>query len=120
MKTTLKKYYKRKREFYAEHYSDFHDLQLKHIFQAQASGSRTMAHEMIRRYRKEILDYVALCTGEKKYIINDILNDLVQRSRHLGLCAVPNETDTVMKITAYVTSLTMNYLYTGGFRRDKK
>lgn len=120
MKTTLKTYYKRKRESYAEYYPDFHDFYLNNIFRNQPTDSNLKAHQIIRHYRKIILDYVSQCTGEKKYVINTLLKDLAGRCRELDLYAGTDKTDTVMKITTYVTSLTMNYLYTGRFKKERK
>ncbi|MFC1497964.1 putative zinc-binding metallopeptidase, partial [Verrucomicrobiota bacterium] len=120
MKTTLNTYYKRKRESSAEYYPDFHDFHLNIIFQKEEPDSGTKAHQIIKRYRKTILDYVSFWTGEKKYVINGILKGLADRCRELGLYANTNENDTLMKITTYVTSLTMNYLYTGRFKKVKK
>lgn len=120
MKTMLKTYYKRKREFYAEYYLDFHDLHLKNIFREQPSDPKVKAGRLIMRHRKAILDYVSLCTREKKYIINGLLKDIAERCRDLELYADSDETDTLMKITAYVTSLTMNYLHTGTFRKKRR
>lgn len=120
MKMTLKTYYKRKRKSYEEYYPDFHDFHLKNIFQSQGSDSNIKAYRIIKHYHKVILNYVSQCTGEKKYVINTLLKDLAWRCRELGLYAGPDETDIVMKVTTYVTSLTMNYLYTGRFKKERK
>jgi hypothetical protein len=120
MKSTLNTYYRKKRSFYAEHYPDFHDFHLRKIFQDHPAESGIKAVKTIQRHRKAIVDEVSFCTGEKKYIINDLLKDLVTRSRELSLYTPQDETHTVMKISAYVTSLAMNYLYTGRFKKEQK
>ena len=48
---------------------------------------------MIRRSRKEILDQAALWTGEKKYRINNLLKNLITRSKELGLVTKEKEAD---------------------------
>ncbi|MBN1669691.1 MAG: putative zinc-binding metallopeptidase [Kiritimatiellae bacterium] len=118
MRTTLRKHYRQKQEFYAEYYPDFHDRHLNRIFQAESADPKRRAYQLIRRYRKRICDQVAAATREKKYIIDGLLKDLIERSRELALYSSAHETDDVLKLTAYVTALTMNYLYTGGFRKE--
>lgn len=120
MKTTLRTYYKRKRDFHAEEYPDFYDFDLRRIFVEHPADPQPKAYQLIRRHRKAILNYVCLCTGEKKYMIDGLLKDLVSRCRELKLHTSPDETETVMKIATYVTSLTMNYLYTGRLKKGKK
>ncbi|MEA3488746.1 MAG: putative zinc-binding metallopeptidase [Candidatus Omnitrophota bacterium] len=120
LKSTLKTYYRRKRKLYAENYADFHDFQLKKIFSSDSGhSSQKKAYELIRQYRGEILNYVSLWTGEKKFIINGLLKDLVGRSRELGLEAGQDERAAVLNLAVYVTAQIMNYLYAGGYKGKK-
>jgi hypothetical protein len=120
MKSTLRTYYRRKQESYAEYYPDFHDFHLNLIFQADSLDSKNKAHQVVNNCRKTIIDYVSLCTGEKKYVISGVLKDIMCRCRDLDLYVKSTEADALMRVTAYVTSLTMNYLYTGRFKKAKK
>ncbi len=120
MKTTLRTFYKRKRKLYEEEYPDFHDFCLKKICPERPAGEKgEKAYKIIRKYRREILDHVSKWTGEKKFIINRLLRDLIGRCRDLGLEAGPDEIRTVMSITSYVTAQIMHYLYTGGYKGGK-
>ncbi|MFH1552892.1 MAG: putative zinc-binding metallopeptidase [Candidatus Omnitrophota bacterium] len=120
LKTTLRTYYKRKRKLYEKHYADFHDFHLNKIFFAnEPKSKRKKAHKLIREHRKKILNHVALWTGEKKFIINGLLKDLVERSKELGLEAGPDEAGTILEVAVYVTAQIMNYLYAGGYKRRK-
>ncbi|RKY40625.1 MAG: hypothetical protein DRP85_08235 [Candidatus Makaraimicrobium thalassicum] len=117
MKTTLRTYYKRKKKLYAESYADFHDFHLNKIFAGSGGHDpKKKAYKLIRQYRKELLDYVALWTGEKKYIINRLLKDLADRSKDLGLETGADERTAVLKTAVYVTAQIMNYLYTGAYK----
>jgi hypothetical protein len=118
MRSTLRTYYKKKREFYAEYYPDFHDHMLLRIFSKDGRDGSIPAYDLVRRYRKTMRHHVAGCTGEKKYIIDGIFSDIHKRCRELKLHCV-DENDSVVYLTAYVTSLTMNYLYTGRFKKEK-
>ncbi len=127
-RTTLRNLYKKKRRSYAEHFPDFHDSNLKRIFSLPEGEEKALlkkdktslgAAEVIRRHRKDILNSVARWTGERKYIIGDLLNTLVERSRELKLRVDDPENLAVIKISTYVATLVMNYLYTGGFSKEK-
>ena len=120
MRSTLRRHYKQKRAFYAEYYPDFHDAHLKRIFDDNASDQvRIRAYVFLRRYRRRILDEVARSTRERKYVTDRLLRDLIARSKELGLWRTPNEQDDILKITAYVTACTANYLHTGQFGAER-
>ena len=76
LKTTLATHYKRKTEFYAEHSPDFHDRHLKRIFAGASDGAGRRADRTLAAYKKDILSNVAFCTGERKYIIGQLLKTL--------------------------------------------
>jgi len=126
MRITLKNFYKKKRRFYMEDFPDFHDSNLKKIFVSIEPSGRSsqknkdlLAANTIRRYKKDILNNVAKWTGEKKYIINDLLDSIIQRCKALGLLSGESESLAVLRVSTYITALVMNYLYTGGFSREK-
>ncbi|MDP8298853.1 MAG: hypothetical protein P9L88_03005 [Candidatus Tantalella remota] len=117
LKTTLRTYYKKKQRLYAEQYPDFHDYPLMKIFpdNPEAKGARK-TYKLIQGRRKELVDQVALWTGEKKYRINDLLKDLIARSKELGIKTDADESDVAVKTAIYVTAQIMNYLYTGRYK----
>ncbi|MDD3296435.1 MAG: hypothetical protein PHU64_03645 [Candidatus Omnitrophica bacterium] len=123
---TLRSFYKKKRHSYAEDFPDFHDSNLKRIFlspEGLSSGQQkpkgaVAASAMVKKYKKEILKSVAQWTGERKYIIGDLLDTLAQRCRELGLILDKPEVLALEEVSIYVTTLVMNYLYTGGFRKN--
>lgn len=127
MRITLRNFYKKKRRSSMEDFPDFHDSNLKKIFLFSESSEsnlckknkEALAANIIRRHKKDILNNTARWTGEKKYIINGLLDTIIQRCAALGLFSGDSESLAVLKISTYVTALVMNYLYTGGFRRRK-
>ncbi len=122
LKRTLKNHYKRKKRFHAEDSPHFHDENLKRIFLQRTEENKKMppAAKSIIKYRREILDNVSMWTGEKKYIINDLFRDVCLRCRALNLVTEDSESMAILKISTYITALTLNYVYTGWFRGDKK
>jgi hypothetical protein len=121
LKIVLKNYYNKKRRLYAENFPDFHDANLKLIF-LEKDNQRTdlaLAHDLIRKYRKNILTTVSTWSGEKKYVIDDLLAMIIERCRALKLVTPDSESITILKISTYITTLIMNYIFTGRFRRNK-
>ncbi len=129
MSTTLNNFYKKKKHFYAEDFPDFHDANLKDIFISLTSANQELSRkvksssssaEIIKKYKKDILNKTAKWTVEKKYIIDDLLSTLIQRCKELRLViGEKSEAQVVLEIATYVTVLIMNYSYTGGFRKKK-
>ena len=130
IKTTLKNFYKKKKQFWAEDFPDFHDANLKRMFipldQNPADGLRmeitrlSGAAKTIEKYRQAILNNISLWTGGKKYIIDGLIRKIVVRCQELKLVSGDPEPIIVLRISAYLTTLVMNYQYTGWFRGKKK
>ncbi|MBN2482885.1 MAG: hypothetical protein JXD21_01625 [Candidatus Omnitrophica bacterium] len=123
LRITLKTFYKKKRLSYEENFPDFHDANLKKIFSVwtedQDKKTSRFVADVIKKYKKDIRNNVSAWTGEKKYIIDDLLNTIGERCRALRLLAAPDEALTILNLSSYITSLIMKYLYTGNFRGDR-
>ena len=120
MTSTLRTYYKRKREAYADTYPEFHDTVLLKIFPDTGITKGIKIDQAITKYRKEIINNIAILTGEKKYIILEIIKKITKRCRDLQLRSQLKEGEILHWLTAYITTLTMNYYYTGTFKKAKK
>lgn len=123
LRIKLKNYYRKKRHSYAEDFPDFHDANLKRMFSGIPSEEEKpgvhLANDIIKKYRKSIVNNVSRWTGEKKYIISDLLDTIIERCRELRLAALEPETLVLLKISTYITTLIMNYMYTGRFRGER-
>ncbi len=121
LRITLKNYYKKKRLYYAEYFPDFHDVNLKKIFAEKNLHSQEglSAKDLIKRYRKQILNNVSEWTGEKKYVIADLLDTIGERCDSLNLRIIESESSALLKFSTYITTLIMNYRYTGRFQKTK-
>ncbi len=122
LKITLATHYKKKKDLLAEEFPDFHDEHLKKFFSAETELKIgfTLASRIIAKYHKNILNSIATCTGERQYIISKLLENLQKRCTELRLFVSDSEPLAVVRITAYVTTLVMNYRYTGWFRGERK
>jgi hypothetical protein len=122
LRVTLRNYYKKKRDAWAEEFPDFHDDHLCRIFGRPADNpsSCLKAAQLIKNYHRKILEDVCFWSGERKYVINNLVNNITKRCRALELALTDTEALTLMKLSTYITTLAMNYAYTGRYRGDKK
>jgi len=130
---TLEKYYKKKYRYEQEELPDFHDVQLGKIFSPltdeewwafkkdrRKNKELLTAEELIRKYSKNILNSIDRSTGERKYIINDLLKNISLRAKQLRMIVSQPQALALMQLGVYVTSLTMNYIHTGLLRGTRK
>lgn len=74
------------------------------------------ASRFLRAHRRRIITAVVAWSGGKKYTVNQLVRDLSQRCDELDLRA---EAEDPVQVTAYLTALVTNYLFTGKFKRTK-
>ena len=116
----LKTYYARKRKLYEDTYPDFYDRDLRLLFAgAPEAGPALKASLYLRQRRRALLDAVCEPTNEKKYRVNKLLSRLIERCDQLDLHLVPGAAQPDLPVAAYITTLVMNYLFTGKFKRTK-
>lgn len=116
----LKTHYARKRKLYEDSYPDFYDRDLRALFTgAPDSGRPLLASRYLRARRRELLDAVCEPTNEKRYRVNKLLSRLIERCDQLGLHLPPAGPAPDLPVAAYITTLVMNYLFTGKFKRTK-
>lgn len=124
MKIRLKNFYKKKKHYYAEDFPDFHDMNLKKIFIDKklllpgADFSQSAA-ALIKSNKKNILNSTAKWTGEKKYVISELINAIINRAKELDLALDSSQDKALTQISVYVATLIMNYIHTGKFRQSR-
>src|SRR5438034_1183362 len=112
----LKTYYARKRKLYEETYPDFYDADLRQLFAAQAG---IKASSYLRQRRRRLMNSVCQWTNEKKFSVNRLLARLIDRCDQLGLHVHNDDPQQDFRVSAFITTLVMNYLFTGKFKRTK-
>lgn len=115
----LKTYYARKRKLYEDTYPDFYDADLRQLFSAPAGPGRITAAAYLRRRRRRLLNSVCQWTNEKKFRVNKLLARLIDRCEKLDLGVHNDDPQQDFRVTSFVTTLVMNYLFTGKFKRTK-
>jgi hypothetical protein len=123
IKSTLRRFYQRRRHAEAESHPDFHDGNLKRMFvegHAKNETRRAVA-KLLQAHRQALLITVSGWTGEKRFMVNGVLKSIQQRARALRLVTDDPEPAAVLQLATYVTTLMMNYRYTNRLRgSDKK
>jgi hypothetical protein len=117
----LKVHYARKRKRYEDSYPDFYDNDLRQLFAADAGADRRMrASTYLRQRRRQVMNAVCAWTNERKYRVDKLLARLIGRCSELDLVARAEDHEQGLQVSAYLTTLVMNYLYTGKFKRTKR
>jgi len=74
------------------------------------------AAELLAERRKEIVDKVTYWTGVRRPLVRQLISCMEERVRALNLVALQErEASHVVEVTAYATTLAMNYLTRGRF-----
>ena len=82
---TLREYYQQKRDRYGMDHPEFFDVDLRKLFTTKEEGGREKASSHIRKAKKDIMDIVERWTGEYKYRINEVLDDMIKRCNELEI-----------------------------------
>jgi hypothetical protein len=117
MRKTLRQHYRNKRRHYGVDYPNFYDRDLRRLFSdaPEVAGNVTAA-QFLGRIRRQTRRAVAEWTGIYQYTIDQVIEDMIARSRELKLrLAVPEE-QARQEFTVLLTVQTMNHLHSGGHR----
>jgi hypothetical protein len=116
----LKTHYARKRKLYEDTYPDFYDNDLRQLFDAGPDvAERMKASKFLRQRRRQLRNSVCQWTNEKKFRIDKLLARLIERCDELDLHIRSDDPQQNLQVSAYITTLVMNYLFTGKFKRTK-
>jgi hypothetical protein len=114
---TLRQHYRAKRKHYGVDHPNFYDRDLRRIFSdaPEFAGNPTAA-QFIARTRRQIRRVVSSWTGIYQYTIDQVLEDMIARSRELKLRLAVPEDQARQDLTVLLTVQTMNHLQSGGHR----
>ena len=120
IRSTLKRYYQKRRITEAEDFPEFHDANLLRMFSAgKAEGeTRRSVAKLLQAHRKALVTTVANWTGERRFMVNEVYKAVLQRSRALRLVTEEADTAAVLQLATYLTTLMMNYRYTTRLRGE--
>jgi len=114
MRSTLSAYYERKRRTLGPEFQGYYDDSLKKIFsEIRAGSSAIKASQLLRRHRRQIVDSVTGWTGHRKYDINQLLGKFIIRCDTLELYTQLAEPESLIGVTALLTTIASNTFRTG-------
>ena len=117
IRTTLREHYDAKRKRYETKQPRFYDRELRRLFSDQPQhASQLGAATFLRRIRPELRRVVAQWTGQYQYIINQLLDDMIERCRELKLRLDRPLPEAERDVLVMLTVQTMNYLHGGHHR----
>jgi hypothetical protein len=113
IKKTLREYYHEKKARYGEYYPDIYDRDLATLFSnSPRHGHKEAASAFLRRNQQEIRRMVCKWTGEYEFTLDQVLRDMMGRSRMLKLRVAGPERQLKLDFAILLTTRTMQYLYT--------
>ncbi len=117
LQKTLREHYQKKRAHYGLEHPSFYDRDLRRLFSDKPEHARnTTACSFLRKCRTDLRKNVAKWTGEYQYTIDQVLSEMIDRSRELKLRLTASEADTKMDVMVLLTVQTMNFLHEGNHR----
>ena len=110
--STRREYYEEKRAFYAVDYPSTYDHELCRVFSnAPRHANRELAARFITRNAKEIRALVARWTGESEFTIDQLLQDMIARSRLLKLRVPGGEGQVLLDFAGMLAVRSVHFLY---------
>ena len=119
LRIKLRTYYNRKQKAFAESFPDYYDDDLKRLFRVNSSSVEIRASTFIQRNRKKVVNVVNEWTREPKYRINELLEDFIERTEELDLMVLVDDSELLLRLVSYVTSLVMNQRFTGRLKHNR-
>ncbi len=117
LRHTLQEHYCIKRSHYGADLPDFYDQDLLRLFGVgSASSGRESASAFLRRARLELRNTVSHWTGQHPYTIEQVLKEMINRSRALDLHLIRSERETKLDTVTLLTVQVMRYLQKGGYQ----
>ncbi len=114
IRRTLRTHYQRKREHYGMNYPNVYDKDLRKLFSCDRTHRRNpTAAALLSRWRGEIRRVVANWTGAYSYMIDQVLQEMIERCRELKL-RLGTAPDVCKRDAMILVALrTSNYLNSG-------
>jgi hypothetical protein len=117
LRKTLRQHYRAKRRYYGVDHPNFYDRDLRRLFSESPEYSANItAAQFIARNRRPTRRLVAGWTGIYQYTIDQVIEEMIGRSRELKLRLAVPEDQARQEFAVLLTVQAMNYLHSGGHR----
>ncbi|NLX60343.1 MAG: hypothetical protein GXY74_14800 [Phycisphaerae bacterium] len=115
--TTLRDHYRRKRARYGREFPDFYVRDLRRLFAAgREHADQETAAAFLRRVGPVLRTLVAQWTGQYEYTIDQVLKEMIARSREMGLRVRRPKGRTMLELAVLLTIQTMSFLQRGHYQ----
>jgi len=115
MRSTVEQFYREHQRNEAAILGDVPDAELEDIFVRKGEDLRP-ASAFLLEHRKAIVDKITYWTGVRRSLIRHLIETIGRRARELRLSVErKRESQTLVEMVAFATTLAMNYLTRGGF-----
>lgn len=109
--STLSEHFQRKREALDEEPIPAMDEHLRRLFDASAPRDRPLASAFLRRHRRALVAGVAQPLGHHAYLVDQVVEEMILRCRHLGLRVRGTERHAQLACASLITALTSQFTY---------
>lgn len=117
LRKTLREHYAERRTHYGIGEEDEYDEDLLRLFSnAPKYRHRRSAASFLRQLKPEARRVVAEWTGQYQYTVNQVIGEMIERSRELSLKVHRSEKKTRQDALVLLTVKTMHYLH-GGYHK---
>lgn len=117
LRKTLGEHYQSRRDHYGFDLPDFYDRDLRRLFSDQPEHSKNLsASAFLNRKRIELRRSVGQWTDGNQYTIDQVLSEMISRSRELKLRLCDSEDETKQNTAILLTVQITNYLHEGHHR----
>jgi Putative zinc-binding metallo-peptidase len=114
MSSTVEQFYRDHQRDEAAILGDVPDAELEDIFVRKGEDLRP-ASAFLLEHRKAIVDKITYWTGVRRSLIRHLIDTIGRRARELQLSVErKGESQTLVEVVAFATTLAMNYLTRGG------
>lgn len=113
VRMTLRTYYERKKQVYAEEGTPAFDGQLVRTFPPcnEAPGKAPRLAPFLRRNRQALVKRVGRATGQHRYLLDHVVREMALRAKTHDLRVTTGEDDARTDAAIVLTSLTSQFLY---------
>jgi len=115
LQKTLRQHYEEKRERYGLDDKAFYDRELVRLFTVGTSNEGRTAASFLRSHRGELRRSVAKWTGESTFTVDQIVEQMIERSAELKLRAIGDEQQLLNDTIAMLAVQATNSLLSGRY-----
>lgn len=102
-------YYERKQKAFGLEYPGPHDDHLRRLF-VESGGRRPSAAAFLRKHRLRLVIMVAQVTGQHRYVVDQVLRQVIASCVKLGLKLSRSERESVVGAAILLTTLTTTFV----------